>query len=136
MLCRYICVVRIKTKSINKNMPCVMLSYNVNFAKTLVSFCVIFVIGYALVAYKRFTKQLLSQLKLLDHLPLTCIFYFIWRMFMRFVRAGMTVLLSPAAGLWFSKFSIPSPGHILIYGPPVSSRPHFLVPFGIPRNLI
>ncbi|KAJ4883205.1 Peroxisome biogenesis protein 1 [Raphanus sativus] len=34
----------------------------------------------------------------------------------------MTVLLSPAAGLWFSKFSIPSPGHILIYGPPGSGK--------------
>lgn len=44
---------------------------------------------------------------------------------MRSVRAGMTVLLSPTAGMWFSKFSIPSPGHILIYGPPVSSRPRF-----------
>ncbi|EOA19835.1 hypothetical protein CARUB_v10000082mg [Capsella rubella] len=34
----------------------------------------------------------------------------------------MTVLLSPAAGMWFSKFSIPSPGHILIYGPPGSGK--------------
>ncbi|KAL0752090.1 hypothetical protein Bca101_034093 [Brassica carinata] len=35
----------------------------------------------------------------------------------------MTVLLSPTAGMWFSKFSIPSPGHILIYGPP-DKDPH------------
>ncbi|CAF1788711.1 unnamed protein product, partial [Brassica napus] len=34
----------------------------------------------------------------------------------------MTVLLSPTAGMWFSKFSIPSPGHILIYGPPGSGK--------------
>ncbi|ESQ40798.1 hypothetical protein EUTSA_v10012497mg [Eutrema salsugineum] len=34
----------------------------------------------------------------------------------------MTVLLSPEAGMWFSKFSIPSPGHILIYGPPGSGK--------------
>ncbi|XP_010423078.1 PREDICTED: peroxisome biogenesis protein 1 isoform X2 [Camelina sativa] len=34
----------------------------------------------------------------------------------------MTVLLSPAAAMWFSKFSIPSPGHILIYGPPGSGK--------------
>ncbi|KAG2300783.1 hypothetical protein Bca52824_037255 [Brassica carinata] len=34
----------------------------------------------------------------------------------------MTVLLSPAAGMWFSKFNIPSPGHILIYGPPGSGK--------------
>lgn len=34
----------------------------------------------------------------------------------------MTVLLSPAAGMWFSKFKIPSPGHILIYGPPGSGK--------------
>ena len=55
---------------------------------------------------------------------------------MRSVRAGMTVLLSPTAGMWFSKFSVPSPGHILIYGPPVSSRPRFSVPFGITQKLI
>ncbi|CAH2073519.1 unnamed protein product [Thlaspi arvense] len=34
----------------------------------------------------------------------------------------MTVLLSPAAGMWFSKFNIPSPGHVLIYGPPGSGK--------------
>ncbi|XP_010491483.1 PREDICTED: peroxisome biogenesis protein 1-like isoform X2 [Camelina sativa] len=34
----------------------------------------------------------------------------------------MTVLLSPAAAMWFSKFRIPSPGHILIYGPPGSGK--------------
>ncbi|CAH8270485.1 unnamed protein product [Arabidopsis lyrata] len=34
----------------------------------------------------------------------------------------MAVLLSPAAGMWFSKFKIPSPGHILIYGPPGSGK--------------
>ncbi|KAG7549991.1 P-loop containing nucleoside triphosphate hydrolase [Arabidopsis thaliana x Arabidopsis arenosa] len=34
----------------------------------------------------------------------------------------MTVLLSPAAGMWFSKFKVPSPGHILIYGPPGSGK--------------
>ncbi|CAN8298765.1 unnamed protein product [Cochlearia groenlandica] len=34
----------------------------------------------------------------------------------------MTVLLSPAAGMWFSKFNIPSPGNILIYGPPGSGK--------------
>ncbi|CAN7069002.1 unnamed protein product [Brassica rapa subsp. trilocularis] len=34
----------------------------------------------------------------------------------------MTVLLSPTAGMWFSEFSIPSPGHILIYGPPGSGK--------------
>ncbi|KAL1191267.1 Peroxisomal ATPase PEX1 [Cardamine amara subsp. amara] len=34
----------------------------------------------------------------------------------------MAVLLSPAAGMWFSKFNIPSPGHILIYGPPGSGK--------------
>ncbi|CAA7027029.1 unnamed protein product [Microthlaspi erraticum] len=34
----------------------------------------------------------------------------------------MAVMLSPEAGMWFSKFNIPSPGHILIYGPPGSGK--------------
>ena len=32
----------------------------------------------------------------------------------------MMVLLSPASGLWFGTNNLPLPGHILIYGPPVS----------------
>ena len=32
----------------------------------------------------------------------------------------MMVLLSFAPGMWFSSHSLPFPGHILIYGPPVS----------------
>lgn len=35
--------------------------------------------------------------------------------------AGLTVLLSSAAGLFLSNYNLPFPGHVLIYGPPVSS---------------
>ncbi|PON46956.1 Peroxisome biogenesis factor, partial [Parasponia andersonii] len=32
----------------------------------------------------------------------------------------MMVLLSSASGMWFSSYNFPLPGHVLIYGPPVS----------------
>lgn len=38
-----------------------MLSDNINFAKILASFCVSFVIGYVLVAYKMSTKQFFAS---------------------------------------------------------------------------
>ena len=38
-----------------------MLSDNIKFAKILVSFCVSFVIGYVLAAYKMFTKQFFAS---------------------------------------------------------------------------
>lgn len=33
---------------------------------------------------------------------------------------GLTLLLSPACGTWFSNLNLPLPGHVLVYGPPVS----------------
>ncbi|KAF3440232.1 hypothetical protein FNV43_RR18515 [Rhamnella rubrinervis] len=35
---------------------------------------------------------------------------------------GLMVLLSPASGMWFSFYSLPLPGHVLIYGPPGSGK--------------
>lgn len=35
--------------------------------------------------------------------------------------AGLTVLLSPSSAKLFSSYNLPFPGHVLIYGPPVSS---------------
>ncbi|KAF3440552.1 hypothetical protein FNV43_RR18836 [Rhamnella rubrinervis] len=34
----------------------------------------------------------------------------------------LMVLLSPASGMWFSFYSLPLPGHVLIYGPPGSGK--------------
>lgn len=44
-------------------------------------------------------------------------------------------MLSPEAGMWFKKFNIPSPGHILIYGPPVSSISQFCCSIWYPSKL-
>lgn len=40
---------------------------------------------------------------------------------MLFSNVGMLVLLTPASGAWFSSHDLPLPGHVLIYGPPVSA---------------
>jgi peroxin-1 len=40
---------------------------------------------------------------------------------MMFPNVGMLVLLTPAYGVWFSSHNLSLPGHVLIYGPPVSS---------------
>lgn len=37
-----------------------------------------------------------------------------------FSYVGILVLLSPASGAWFSSHDLPLPGHVLLYGPPVS----------------
>lgn len=37
------------------------------------------------------------------------------------LTAGMLILLSSASGLWFGSYNLPLPGHVLIYGPPVST---------------
>ncbi|XP_048335123.2 peroxisomal ATPase PEX1 isoform X2 [Ziziphus jujuba] len=34
----------------------------------------------------------------------------------------LTVLLSPASGMWLSSYRLPLPGHVLIYGPPGSGK--------------
>lgn len=35
------------------------------------------------------------------------------------------MLLSPSSGIWFSSFMLPLPGHVLIYGPTVSTASEY-----------